>query len=158
MKKTTGIVILCASLMLIFLSILTVVYEINGSAEALYKLKPTIVFYLSSLVIFVLALFAGDFLRANRLINEGYCVKAEFDSLKCIKQYGIDEPDYYVINFKYEDPENGEIYKFVLCKYLNYNPSLILELKGILVYVDRNDFTNYYVDASELEKYDMENR
>lgn len=97
----------------------------------------------------------------KRLINEGYCVDADFDSAeKSIfntrANRNIYNIEYYTIKCSYKDPSSGTVRSFTSEQIrLRFNPNLELySRKTLKVYIDRNDPSKYYIDLEFLKELD----
>lgn len=97
----------------------------------------------------------------NRLVNEGYCVEADFDSAEksafnTKSNRGIYGIEYYTIHCSYRDPSNGAVRMFKSEQIrLGFDPSFELyHRKTVRVYIDRNDPSQYYVDIAFLKELD----
>lgn len=95
----------------------------------------------------------------NRLISEGYCVEADFDSAEksafnTKANRGIYGIEYYTIHCSYRDPSNGAIRFFESEQIrLGFDPSFELyHRKTVRIYIDRNDPSQYYVDIAFLKE------
>lgn len=101
----------------------------------------------------------GNFQK--RLVSEGYCVDADFDSAeKSIFNtranrniYGVEN---YTVKCSYRDPSSGAVRNFTSEQIrLHFDPSFELShRKSIKVYIDRNDPSQYYVDLDFLKELD----
>ncbi len=97
----------------------------------------------------------------KRLISEGYCVDADFDSAeKSIFNtranrniYGVEN---YTVKCSYRDPSSGAVRNFTSEQIrLHFDPSFELShRKSIKVYINTNDPSQYYVDLDFLKELD----
>lgn len=98
-----------------------------------------------------------DVKRVKRLKKIGYYVNAEFCYLE--RREGSETNCVcYTIILRYRDPESNEIYRFKAEIQLYYDPTPVLESKGLPVYIDKYDPSNYYVDLTELHNLESELR
>ena len=94
----------------------------------------------------------------NKLITEGWCVDADFESAeKCYRSKParyLYNGRYYTIKCSWLDPA-GTYHVFTDSIMLHFDPSVELtHRKTIMVYVDRNDPSKYYMDLDFLKELD----
>lgn len=86
---------------------------------------------------------------AKRLIEGGYYVDAQIDSVDTSNLRVNGRPT-YVIRCSYLDPNDSKLYSFS-SESLAFDPTPLINSETLRVYVDKNDFSNNYVDISEFK-------
>lgn len=94
----------------------------------------------------------------NKLIAEGWCVNADFESAEKIyrskSSRRLYSGRYYTIKCSWLAPE-GTCYVFTGSILLHFDPNIELNYrKTVMVYVDRNDPSKYYIDLEFLKELD----
>lgn len=85
--------------------------------------------------------------RKKQLLAEGRVLQAVVENIDLNTSYRVNGRHPYVIYCTYTDESNGTIYRFKSDNIWN-NPEILFPIgSSIRVYVDRNDFSRYYVDA-----------
>lgn len=142
------------SLMFVFCGIVGIAYAISVSAELSAKefsnsIISSIIYLLLGALITILLIW--DTKRVNKLIDEGYCIRAQIDRIES-SHFRDDEGYYDVILYcSYTYPNDGTFYSFISEPlYMKHEPQI--SDKTVLVYVDRNDSTKYYVDIEEFRE------
>lgn len=99
--------------------------------------------------------------RKKRLISEGFCADADFEtSEQSVFRSRADRNIYhvadYIVTCSCPDPSTGAVrfYTSELIR-LHFDPSFELSHRGnIKVYIDKNDPSKYYVDLEFLKELD----
>lgn len=94
----------------------------------------------------------------RKLITEGWCVNADFESAEKVyrakSSRRLYSGRYYTIKCSWLAPE-GTCYVFTGSILLHFDPTIELNCrKTVMVYVDRNDPSKYYIDLEFLKELD----
>ncbi len=85
---------------------------------------------------------------AQRLLDNGNYIIAEICDISRVYNVQVNGQCPYVISCKYEAMD-GTVHVFK-SRYLYYNPESLLKNNVVRVYVDNDNFKNYYVDIDEV--------
>lgn len=89
--------------------------------------------------------------KGKRLKEQGHYIPAKIESIEQNRNVSINNRHPYVIYCTHEDVFSGTVYRFK-SKRVWYNPEIYFQIGGeIKVYVDGQNYSNYYVDVDEPE-------
>lgn len=86
--------------------------------------------------------------RCTELVRKGNYIRAEICEVHCNYNVQINRRYAYVVKCKYQDAL-GRVH-FFKSRNLMFNPETLLKDRIVKVYVDGENFKNYYMDIDEL--------
>lgn len=121
---------------------------------------PSVDFFMSALLLFMAIIFSlvgfGNIIsqskrnkRQQNIYENGIRIQAKVDAIELDYSLTVNGMHPFIIHCTYKDESTNEMHEFVSSQFWE-DPEMVFPLDSeIDVYVDPNDYSNYYVDAVE---------